>query len=210
MKKKMGLGKKVLIGIGVCFVIGIIAAANNSPMDSSKNKETTPGGKTETAPVAKTVWKKAGMYKVGADLAAGEYAIEPLGDAAYYAVAADSSGDMGSIITNDLLAGCTVFVTVKDGQYLTVQSAKFTNADSYEVKVANPVNQGMYRIGRDIPAGEYKITSRGMPYYAVQKDSYNELSSIVSNDTMFEGSLYVTVKDGQYLLLKQCVAERVN
>lgn len=210
-KKRMSRGKKVLIGIGIYFAVGIIAAGIISQTDSFKNAGTRSGGETTNASAPKINWKKAGMYKVGSDLPSGEYLIQPQGDAAYYAVSTDSSGSLNSIITNDLLGGCSVYVTVRDGQYLTVQFAKFTEADKYEAKPANPIKQGMYRVGRDISAGEYKVTSSGMASYcAVQKDSYNTLGSIISNDALFEGAKYVTVRDGQYLLIKDCTAVRVE
>lgn len=212
-KKKMSIGKKVLIGVGIYLVVGVIAMAIASQTDAFKNAGET-SASASAAPAEKQnkiAWKKAGMYKVGTELPAGEYVIQPRGEAAYYAVSADSSGSMESIIANDILMGCTVYVTVKDGQYLTVQSARFTEAAQYEARPASPIPQGMYRVGRDISAGEYKITGGGMAsYYAVQKDSYNTIGSILTNDTMFEGAKYITVRDGQYLLLKDCSAVRVE
>lgn len=210
-KKKMSIGKKVLIGVGVYFVISIITLAIVSQTDSFKNAGTSASGGVAKVNEPKIAWKKAGMYKVGTDIQPGEYIIQPQGDAAYYAVSVDSSSSMDSIVANDLIAGCPVYVTVRSGQYLTVQSAKFTEADSYEARPSNPIKQGMYRVGRDIPAGEYKVTSAGMATYcAVQKDSFNTLGSILSNDALFDGSKYITVRDGQYLLIKDCTAVRVE
>lgn len=213
-KKKMSTGKKVLIGVGIYCVVAGAALAIASQTESFKNAggDSPQAGSAATAEKQnKIAWKKAGMYKVGAELPAGEYVIQPRSEAAYYEVSADSSGSLESIITNDTFSGGTVFVTVKNGQYLTVRAARFAEAEQYEVPAANPIPQGMYRVGRDIPSGEYKITSAdAINYYAVQKDSYNTLGSIITNDTMFEGSKYITVRDGQYLLLKNCSAGRVE
>lgn len=210
-KKKMSTGKKVLIGIGIYFVISVISMGIISQTDSFKSTGKSADGNTAKVDEPKIAWKKAGMYKVGADIQSGEYIIQPLGDAAYYAVSTNSSGSMDSIVANDLIAGCPVYVTVRSGQYLTVQSAKFSEAESYEVRPSSPIKQGMYRVGRDIPAGEYKVTSTGMATYcAVQKDSFNTLGSILSNDALFEGSKYITVRNGQYLLIKDCTAVLVN
>lgn len=210
-KKKMSRGKKVLIGIGIYLVVGIIFAGIIAQTDSGKSADASTGGDTAKTSAPKIAWKKAGMYKVGAEIPAGEYVIQPQGDAAYYEVSTDSSGSMNSIIANDLLAGCSVYVSVRDGQYLTVRSAKFTAAETYEARPASPIKQGMYRVGRDISAGEYKVTSNGMATYcAVQKDSYNTIGSILTNDALFEGAKYVTVRDGQYLLIKDCTAVRVE
>lgn len=219
-KKEMSKGKKIALTILKIYVIlavvafgclGIATLLENSQADSGKNADASTGGDTAKTSAPKIAWKKAGMYKVGAEIPAGEYVIQPQGDAAYYEVSTDSSGSMNSIITNDLLAGCSVYVSVRDGQYLTVRSAKFTAAENYEARPASPIKQGMYRVGRDIAAGEYKVTSNGMATYcAVQKDSYNTPGSILSNDAVFEGSKYVTVRDGQYLLIKGCTAVRVE
>lgn len=212
-KKKMSTGKKVLIGIGVYFVVGIIAVAVISQTDSFKNAEAETAKSADSAPHEenKIAWHKAGMYKVGKDISATEYMIYPLGAAAYYQVSTDSSGGLDSIVSNEVLYGCAVYVTVKNGQYLTVRDAQFTESEELYMTPANPIKQSMYRVGRDIPAGEYKVTSGGMTsYYAVQRDSYNTLESIITNEAMFEGTQYVTVRDGQYLMLRNCSAVLVE
>lgn len=61
---------------------------------------------------------------------------------------------------------------------------------------------GMYKVGQDIPAGEYKLYSTGsftgLSYFEVAKDSTGTLQSIIANDNFYSFT-YVTVKDGQYL-----------
>lgn len=59
---------------------------------------------------------------------------------------------------------------------------------------------GMFKVGKDIQPGEYKVTSEGMGYIQVSSDSTHGLHSIVTNDN-FEGDKYITVADGQYLKL---------
>lgn len=59
----------------------------------------------------------------------------------------------------------------------------------------------MYKVGTDIPAGEYIIFSdNSMSYVEVAKDSEGTVESIITNDN-FEGEKYITVEDGQYLKL---------
>lgn len=62
----------------------------------------------------------------------------------------------------------------------------------------------MFKVGVDIEAGEYKVTAEEgeMGYYCVYGDSRHD--DIIANDN-FEGSAYVTVKDGQYLVLNRCL-----
>lgn len=146
-----------------------------------------------------------GMYKVGSDLPAGEYLFLAVTDAeAYVCVSSDSNQD--DILENELF-GYTFFVTVEDGEYLEATRCAFVFADDVVLNINDDgsFGEGMYRAGRDIPAGEYKLTSDdGMGYYCIYNDT-NAPFDIVSND-LFDSSAYVTVKDGQYLVLSRCTA----
>jgi hypothetical protein len=72
------------------------------------------------------------------------------------------------------------------------------------VAINGKLNSGMYKIGRDLPAGEYKVVSEGdYSYYEVAKDSSNTLEGIITNDN-FTGEKYITVSDGQYIKLTNC------
>jgi len=151
---------------------------------------------------------EAGMYKVGGDIPAGEYLIIAEGTMGYYQVAKDSSGDLDSIISNDNFSS-TRYITVSDGQYLEIKRAKMILASEVEPQIPEDgvYTDGMYKAGKDIPAGEYKVVStEGMAYFEVSKDSKGTLGSIVTNDN-FEGEKYLTIKDGQYLKLNRCRIE---
>ena len=142
----------------------------------------------------------AGMYKVGTDIPAGEYILDPSA-MAYYQVASDSTGALESIVSNDNFSG-TRYITVSDGQYLTLTSCTAYPA-SYvsEGKVKNDnLSGGMYKVGVDIEAGEYKVTPEGDGYYEVDSSSAGTLDAIVANEN-FSSDVYVTVADGQYLKL---------
>lgn len=142
----------------------------------------------------------AGMYKVGTDIPAGEYILEPSA-IAYYQVASDSTGTLESIVSNDNFSG-TRYITVSDGQYLTLTGCTAYPA-SYvsEGKVKNDnLSGGMYKVGVDIEAGEYKVTPEGDGYYEVDSSSAGTLDAIVANEN-FSSDVYVTVSDGQYLKL---------
>lgn len=141
-----------------------------------------------------------GMYKVGADIPAGEYILDPSATA-YYQVASDSTGTLESIVSNDNFSG-TRYITVSDGQYLTLTSCIAYPA-SYvsDGKVKNDnLSGGMYKVGVDIEAGEYKVTPDGNGYYEVDSSSAGTLDAIVANEN-FSSDVYVTVSDGQYLKL---------
>ena len=69
----------------------------------------------------------------------------------------------------------------------------------------NKYSEGMYKVGRDIAAGEYKVIPTGTvgSYVEVAKDSKGVVGSIVTNDN-FTAEKYVTIKDGQYIKLVEC------
>lgn len=145
-----------------------------------------------------------GMYKIGSDLPAGEYFLAALDDGGgYYCVSSDSNKE--DIIENDIFSNHT-FITVSEGQYFDVSRACFVLSDGYTVRISDngSLRPGMYRVGLDIPAGEYKLDATdSLGYYCIYTDSVAPLD-IVDND-LFENTAYVTVSDGQYLSLNDCI-----
>ena len=70
---------------------------------------------------------------------------------------------------------------------------------------------GTYRVGADIPAGEYKLTvtdGSDTGFWEVTNSSAED-ADVVSNDN-FEGSTYLTVTEGQYLEIGHCTAALVQ
>lgn len=146
-----------------------------------------------------------GMYKVGVDLPVGEYLLFAAGSSGYYCVSSDSNQD--DIIENGIFNGHS-FVTVEDGQYFDVSRCTFLIASDYVIGPNDDgsFSDGMYRVGIDIPAGEYHLTvSDDRGYYAIYNSSKVPLD-IVSNN-IFEKNTYVTVTEGQYIEISRCVAE---
>lgn len=155
---------------------------------------------TPESEVEEPVGYQTGMYKIGTDMPAGEYLITSSGG--YYAVTADSSGSLESIISNDNYRN-RAYVTVQDGQYFQFDG---TAVPVSEAAAFTPVNgtypDGMYLVGKDIPAGEYKVSAANGGYYEVTANSTGDLGTIIANDN-FEGEVYLTVQDGQYLKLSR-------
>jgi hypothetical protein len=68
----------------------------------------------------------------------------------------------------------------------------------------------MYRVGIDIPAGEYKLISdEEYSAYVCVYGSSSVSKDIVTNDN-FENSKYITVKDGEYLYFSRCTGAIVK
>jgi len=149
---------------------------------------------------------KAGTYKVGSEIPAGEYLVFSDG-MTYFESAKDSTGNLESIIFNDnLMSEAHSYVTLGEGEYF-----KLTGGKMYPVASAPSVIpkdglylDGMYKVGQDIPAGEYKVilnSSIGMGYLEVSSNSKHKLESIITNENV-QADTYITVKDGQYLKLQ--------
>lgn len=195
----------LLAGIG-----GADAPAETMP-HAAQPVETTPPATTvpaETAPLGSVDNPYIpGMYKVGSDLPAGEYLFAADSSGGYVCVSSDSNKD--DIVENEIVKRYW-FATVEDGQYLVVRGCAFVFASDVIININadGSFGEGMYRVGVDIPAGEYKLTTDDSGYWSIYGGSELPLD-IVSND-LFDASSYVTVKDGQYLKISDCTAAPVK
>lgn len=155
-------------------------------------------------------WYSSSMYRVGSDIPAGDYyAVVADGkDSGYYCKYTDSTQD--DIEDNDNFDTFTFF-RCYDGQYLKLSRCKITPIKNAPVYSANDgvYNEGTYRVGIDIPAGEYKFTAksdRGGYYCAYTDITYEDIED---NDN-FDDVAYYTIEDGQYLKLNRCSAVRIG
>ncbi len=165
------------------------------------NEATAQAGEPE-----KTATKYSeGMYKVGTELPAGEYLLQPTRGQGYLEISSDSSGTFDSIVTNENFSG-QYYITVAEGQYLTLKRCAMVAVKDIEPTQAQDgfLPEGMYKVGFDLPAGEYKLAadSGSTAYMAVLSDSKGVFESIVTNDN-FSGEKYLTVSEGQYLNIKR-------
>lgn len=165
-----------------------------SPSQSAASTQATP-----PAPAVKTY--PAGMYKVGTDIPAGEYVLVA-DSTAYFQIAKDSTGTMDSVLANDNFDNRSI-ITVKAGQYLTMNDCTaYAFNDAPKVTPGNDgyLPEGMYKVGVDIPAGEYKVSTDDQGYVEVSSDSTHDMGQIISNDN-FQGTKYITIKAGEYIKL---------
>lgn len=173
---------------------------------------TTPAQTTPAESIVSSY--KEGTYKVGSDIAAGEYKVFSDNDIidAYVEVAKDSTSTLDSISANALFK-TFIYVTVSNGQYLKLRDCyAVPSADAPKFTPEEGVYaDGMYKVGADIPEGEYKVKLNekallDVGYVEVGRDSTLTLESILSNE-IFENTTYITVKDGQYLSLRDAIIE---
>ena len=76
---------------------------------------------------------------------------------------------------------------------------------AYEKDLYKP---GKYKVGKNLPAGEYKLLAKGgNAYFGLTSDSNGD--DIIVNG-IFETQSYVTVAEGQYLELRRCVAISID
>ncbi|MGN0176959.1 MAG: hypothetical protein ACI389_03920 [Methanobrevibacter sp.] len=83
---------------------------------------------------------------------------------------------------------------------------KNTSSSVADNSAEKTYDDGTYKVGSDLPAGEYKFTQTSTigGYVERASDSSMELESIISNEaTSEEGStVYITVNDGEYLKIQ--------
>ena len=142
-----------------------------------------------------------GDYVVGEDIPAGEYYVKSTGFNMYVEDAYDSSGSYDSIIFYvDTMGGS--YITVKDGEHLKIESGELYELDKAPIdKTENGYyKNGMFKVGVDIPAGEYIAESSGSGYVMICVDSRHGYDGIISYDNI-ESDKYVFIQEGQYITL---------
>lgn len=170
---------------------------------TTKEQKTTAQEKT-TSPV-KNLYGP-GTYKVGKDIPAGDYILVSNNTSykAYFSVYKDANKN--NIQFNDGF-GVNRLITVYDGEYL-----ELTRCTAFELQefreyytVQTTKDDCMFEVGVDVAPGEYKVmatNSSKKGYYCIYDDMRQ--SNIIAND-VFDNSTYCDIKEGQYILLKDCV-----
>ena len=185
----------------------LISEENDGADDSEEETEEEP--ETEETDDGITRYE-SGLYEVGKDIPAGEYAIEPTVQYGYMEVVSDLSGEYDSLITSAEYWG-RHYVTVSDGQYLKFEGIAVAaeDAEPREPK-NNTYRNGMYLVGKYIPAGDYTVTPDSDPdykdlYYGVVSDSTGSEDSVIKEGYLMEDEkVDVSLKDGQYIKLWGC------
>ena len=182
----------------------------HSEGESKQSKLPNEASSSASESISTVDWHEAGQYRVGNDIPAGEYYIKATDSEfkAYMCVSSDGNGD--NILENENFLN-NHYVTLTDGQYFEVKRGRFALASKVTLSIdTSNIPEGMYRVGIDIPAGEYKLENTNPDYksYVCIYDNSSVERDIIDNDN-FEGSKYYTVRDGNYLLLSRCKASLV-
>ena len=216
---KLSKGKKIAIAIGgIVVFVALFGGTDTETVEIEQTTQTTQIESVEpqaTPVVEETVEDnviKAGTYKVGSEIEAGTYLVTSDGGlfGSYMELTKDSSGQFDSIISNENFDTHT-FIEVKDGEYLKIDDSSMVLVDdTTKISHNGKLEDGMYRVGIDIPAGEYKVIpvegSTFGAYLEVTTNARHNFDGIVANES-FENPTYITVKDGQYLTLSSCYIE---
>lgn len=173
-------------------------------------KSTTPVSLNNISNIPSQDIVPEGSYKVGYDILPGEYIVICTDDifSAYVCV---KDANTNKIKENDNFDGCH-YITISLGQYFEISRAIAIPADKYNINVPdyNSIGDGMYKVGTDIPVGEYKLTADTdfLGYYCIY-DTADASRKIIANDN-FSNTSYVNVKLGQYLQIKRSNAVLVS
>jgi len=218
-KKKKGL-KIFLIILAILIIVGIAAfillggidgiklfnksqdntenVQQNDSTDNTDPVNDTNSTNNESDQTTNDLTYNSGTYVVGTDIPAGEYVL--IADmTGYFERAADASGEISSISANGNFTTNTI-VTISDGEYFI-----FSGATAYSIDQApalDTTQQGMFKVGKDIPAGDYTIHSDGTGTVEISSDSTHNINSTLSKEE-FQGDKTITVSDGQYLTLTE-------
>jgi RNA polymerase subunit RPABC4/transcription elongation factor Spt4 len=214
----------VIIIIVISIIANIAGGSEDNETSSPSVAKTNSNDKTTTknsfiksrmyivdSEITKEEYIKAGSeiaigeyIKAGSEIAIGEYIIEATGGLGYFQVSSDSSGELGSIIFIDILnKGEFGYVIIQDGDYIKLQDCRMylSSEKSIQPKDLNKIPSSTYKIGKDLPAGEYKLTEKCQPaYWERFKNPRDSVSGIIAND-IIENSAYVKVSDGEYFKL---------
>ena len=175
---------------------------------------------TELATAAKTAAQDVrngiytpGDYEVGVDLPAGTYLAVydgPSGDQKFVMQISSSSdpNDSDAVLTSQTFHPNQVYFQVIDGQFLHISWANFYDTEQVSISLEPFVHDGMYQVGKDIPAGTYQLELDKGEYVYPETAGYQIYSQMASPQPLpkSKGSYTdsITLQDGEYVQLDDC------
>lgn len=107
-----------------------------------------------------------------------------------------------------IMALCTCLFATPVSVLAATGTGTITKGGEIVTEASDSYSVGQYKVGTDIPAGEYVLlASGGKGYFCVSSDANGD--DIIENDN-FEYNSILTVIDGQYLELVRCNATPID
>lgn len=159
-------------------------------------------------------WYPADTYLIGRDMPADEYLVIPTDpDLGYMFTSSDATYDTS---TFEAFLPFPQYITLTEGEYFTFEYARAWPVDGVNTPLVGLDGQGnlmagMYKVGRDIPAGTYVLypdKSSGDGYLETYIDSFYFEESLRGYDE-FRGRCPVTLTDGMYLYFEGSVGYKL-
>lgn len=157
---------------------------------------------------------KSGFYEVGKDIPEGIYIIvadgsnpENLGIAEISS--SSDENDEDAVLNNTWFHG-NIYLELEKGQFLHVSWATIYDAEKVDVKLNPYSKDGMYLVGKDIPAGIYELELDSGEYiydYSAKYVIYSEMDSpmpIQFSNGNFKDNKSIRLEEGQYVMFEDC------
>lgn len=181
---------------------------------AAKQVETEPAtaAKTAAQDVRNGIYT-SGDYEVGVDLPAGTYLAVydgPSGDQKFVMQISSSSdpNDSDAVLTSQTFHPNQVYFQVIDGQFLHISWANFYDTEQVSITLEPFAHDGMYQVGKDIPAGTYQLELDKGEYVYPETAGYQIYSQMASPQPLpkSKGSYtdFITLQDGEYVQLDDC------
>lgn len=148
------------------------------------------------------------IFTIGKDVSSGLYYIQtpsPNSPASYFI----SNDRLGVSYSRSGLINNFAYILVSEGEFLFIQNGTLIPADQAPLPTPSSdgtYGEGQYLIGRDIPAGKYKIFSistDGLASYYLSSTPYtDDYDNLIKYDILTK-DVYLDVSDGQYLTVTQ-------
>lgn len=145
-----------------------------------------------------------GTYKVGKDIDPGEYIAYGLNSVSQI----KQFNSLDEQEDTEEIDGLFIDLTLEENQYIEVESGIVLPKSTFDMN--NLTQYGIYKVGQDIEAGEYKVASISDSY----ESSYEEVDgalgalevadealggNVLKKVDLYDGQKYVTLEDGQYV-----------
>ena len=178
----------------------------------AKARETTVTFKTAAVDVNNGIYP-AGDYEVGVDLPAGTYLAVYSGPSEEQQLILEISSssdpnDDDAVLNDGPWYPRNAYFQVTDGQFVHVSWANFYNVDAVEVELDPFQQEGMFLVGKDLPADTYQMVLDEGEYVHPETAGYTIYSQMASPQPIPKASgSYtdtITLEDGQYIQCKDC------